>query len=108
MNNRWKPISLSLGGPLVSHLLFANDDLLFCKATEEQARLVAATLDDFCLVSSLKVNLGKSRFVSSSQVGEELATCLEEFLGICKAKFVDKLVNITNKFKLVVKIVVTN
>lgn len=50
VNNRWKPISLSLGGPLVSHLLFANDDLLFCKATEEQARLVAATLDDFCLL----------------------------------------------------------
>nr|KYP73210.1 hypothetical protein KK1_005825 [Cajanus cajan] len=34
----WKPIQLSPGGLPLSHLFFADDILLFCQASEDQAR----------------------------------------------------------------------
>lgn len=33
-HNQWKPIRLVRGGPLISHLAFANDVLLFAEASE--------------------------------------------------------------------------
>jgi len=35
----WKPIQVSKGGPQLSHILFADDVMLFCKASTEQVKV---------------------------------------------------------------------
>nr|KYP39451.1 Putative ribonuclease H protein At1g65750 family [Cajanus cajan] len=58
----WKPIQLSPRGLPLSHLLFADDILLFCQASKDQTRLVASILEEFSRSSSLRFNLTKSKF----------------------------------------------
>nr|KYP65031.1 Transposon TX1 uncharacterized [Cajanus cajan] len=78
----WKPIQLSPGGLPLSHLFFADDILLFCQASEDQARLVAPLLEEFSRSPGLRVNLTKSKFVSSRRVSQRRIDTLEGLLGI--------------------------
>lgn len=41
----------------MSHLFFANDLVLFCKASSEQVKVVRDTMALFCSVSGHKINL---------------------------------------------------
>nr|KYP51246.1 Putative ribonuclease H protein At1g65750 family [Cajanus cajan] len=78
----WKPIQLSPGGLSLSHLFFADDILLFCQASDDQAHLVASTLEELSRSSGLRVNLTKSKFVSSRRVSLRRIDTLEGLLGI--------------------------
>ena len=58
-------IGVSAGRSLmVSHLLFADDTLIFCDANIDQMLILRTMLIWFEAVSSLKVNLGKSKLVA--------------------------------------------
>ncbi|CAJ2665276.1 unnamed protein product [Trifolium pratense] len=46
-DNCWKPIRVSKNGPCFSHLFFADDVLLFSKATCSQGRLMANLFNNF-------------------------------------------------------------
>jgi hypothetical protein len=48
----------------ISHLLFADDTLVFCGASRDQVQDMSNLLVCFELVSGLKVNLAKSVIVS--------------------------------------------
>jgi hypothetical protein len=54
----------------VSHLLFADDTLVFCGANESQIRHVGALLVCFEAVAGLKVNLSKSSLILVGLLGE--------------------------------------
>ncbi|KAA3464882.1 LINE-1 reverse transcriptase isogeny [Gossypium australe] len=57
---RWEPVKLSRSGPAISHLFFADDLVIFCKAHIDQARLLKSILDQFCDVSGHKISTRKS------------------------------------------------
>jgi len=45
----WQPIYLSREGPLISHLFFFADDvLLFAKASTSHMQLMIKVVSDFC------------------------------------------------------------
>ena len=44
----WLPIHQTRQGPAVSHFLFVDDVLMFCKTKKSQDRVVMETLDNFC------------------------------------------------------------
>ena len=46
--NRWKPIIFKKWGPIISHLFFAEDLILFAKALVSQAQIIKQCLDLFC------------------------------------------------------------
>lgn len=65
----------------ISHLLFADDTLIFCDAVSGQIQALRAVLLCFEAVSGLKVNLGKSELVPVGEVNNIIS--LTELLG-CK------------------------
>jgi len=62
----------------VSHLLFADDTLIFCDPVVDQVRDLRCLLLCFEAFSGLRINLSKSEMVPVGEVGdvEELATIL--------------------------------
>ena len=56
-------------GLSVTHLLFANETILFCDASREQLLYIKMVLIFFEVVISLKVNIGKSGIVPIGEVG---------------------------------------
>ena len=62
----------------ISHLLFADDTLVFCGANFDQVRSIKALLVSFEAVSNLKVNLAKSSLISVGDVDnlDDLANIL--------------------------------
>jgi len=62
----WDPIQISANGPHISHLLFADDVLLFTKAKNSQLRFLIDMFSRFSQASELKINLSKSRAFYSS------------------------------------------
>lgn len=51
VSGQWKAFKVGRDGPEVSHLMFANDLLLFREATVSQMRCVLEYLEDFCCMS---------------------------------------------------------
>jgi hypothetical protein len=58
--------------PPISHLFFVDDVILFAKATNSQAKIIADILQHFSNCSGLKVNIMKSKvlFSSSTRMGK--------------------------------------
>ena len=61
---------------VISHLLYADDTLIFCEADKDQLKFLSWTLMWFETVSSLKINLNKSEIIPIELVAnvEELAS----------------------------------
>ncbi|XP_068328277.1 uncharacterized protein [Pyrus communis] len=53
-------VKIGGSGPVISHLFFADDTLLFLRADVKNCRNLKHMLDKFCMASGQKVNLEKS------------------------------------------------
>lgn len=73
----WDPIHLSPNGPQLSHLLFADDVLLFTNAKNSQLHFIANMFESFSQALGLKINLAKYRaFFSIGTAREKLIVSL--------------------------------
>ena len=79
---QWKPVKTSRNGPPVSNLAFADDLILFCEATVDQARVMQRCLDSFCAASGSKVSIDKSRIYFSANTDSEARHEICECLGM--------------------------
>jgi hypothetical protein len=53
---KWEGIKVGKNGPMISHLMFADDLLLFGEATEEQMECMINSLNNFCSMSGQEVS----------------------------------------------------
>ncbi|XP_010473926.1 PREDICTED: uncharacterized protein LOC104753360 [Camelina sativa] len=90
VNKQWKPISLSRGGPQLSHICFADDLILFAEASVAQIRVLRSVLEQFCGASGQKVSLEKSKIFFSNNVSRELGKLISEESGIKSTKDLGK------------------
>ena len=76
-------------GVRISHLLFANDTILFCDASREQLLSIRLALSCFQAFTGLKVNVGKSEIVLVREVYNlaELASILHCRVGSLPMKY---------------------
>jgi len=51
---------VAASAPMVSHLLFTDDSLLFFKANRESAETVMDVLNSYCQASGQRINMDKS------------------------------------------------
>ncbi|KAL4370603.1 hypothetical protein AHAS_Ahas06G0082300 [Arachis hypogaea] len=65
LDGEWKPIGVGRDGPKISHLMFADDLLLFAEATQDQMATIKGVLETFCNASGLKINEDKTAIVFS-------------------------------------------
>ncbi|CAL1369363.1 unnamed protein product [Linum trigynum] len=78
----WKPLRLSKEGPMLSHLFFADDLILFAEAESAQIRIVKQCLDEFCHSSGKRVNYSKSMMFVSANIERRSARRLAHRAGI--------------------------
>ena len=52
-------VKASVRGPVVTHVMYADDIVLFSKATKKDAEILAKFLDKYCEWSGQNLNRGK-------------------------------------------------
>lgn len=75
-------IQFGNNGPLVSHLYFTEDSLLFAKATESNAQAVMNILHAYWITSGQLVNFQKSFLYFSKRVNDNVRSALNGMLGV--------------------------
>jgi hypothetical protein len=93
-DGNWKPMRAGRNGPQISHLMFADDVILFGQATTENMEAVLEVLQTFCAMSGQRVNYDKSsiffsrnveantRHALSAKSGLKETTRLGNYLGV--------------------------
>ncbi|KAL0006038.1 hypothetical protein SO802_013599 [Lithocarpus litseifolius] len=74
-------VKTSKSGPAFSHLFFADDLVLFAKATPENCYTIKGVLQEFCSKSGQVVSEAKSRIYFSPNVDPDLRDYLVNILG---------------------------
>ncbi|KAL9667532.1 hypothetical protein QQ045_001893 [Rhodiola kirilowii] len=70
------------GAPVVTHLMFADDCMLFLKAKSESIRWIRDMLKRYEAISGQKINYTKSEAVGSKNMPQEMCRTLEETLQV--------------------------
>ena len=65
-NGRLHGVSISRYAPIISHLLLADDSLLFCQNKQEEVQVISDVLKLYAVASSQCINLEKSSIFFSS------------------------------------------
>src|ERR1044072_1409032 len=76
--------------PTISHLLFADDSIIFSRATQEEAETISSILNFFEDASGQKINLDKSQLSFSRNVADTSIDQLSELLGVKAVDSYDK------------------
>ena len=74
--------SICRNGPRVSHLFFADDSVLFCRATKAECQIILDVLSIYEKGSGQKINKDKTCIFFSSNTEPELQTCIQQVLAV--------------------------
>ena len=68
--------------PAISHLLFADDSMFFCKANKEECKTILRILKDYEAISGQQINFQKSSIQFGHKIHESSRQKLRDILGI--------------------------
>lgn len=83
-DGKWNPIRLSRLGLILSHLLFVNDLVIFCKVELEQAYLLKGILKHFCEFSRHDISARKVLCIFPKELRLIYVFRLVSYLGFRK------------------------
>ncbi|XP_052488035.1 uncharacterized protein LOC105772073 [Gossypium raimondii] len=96
MENRVRGVKASKSRPPVSHLLFADDCLLFGEATERSSIYLKQILHNYEVCSGQKVNFSKSTIFFSSNSQEEERRTITRVLGVRRSDNMERYLGLPN------------
>jgi hypothetical protein len=91
---RWKTLRAGRNGPVVSHLMFADDLLLFGEATENQMDCVMNILTKFCSMSGQEVSYEKTSILFSKNVSRQIRNKLVQKSGFRETTHLGKYLGV--------------
>lgn len=80
--NDIKGIAACRTGPSISHLFFADNSLLFTRATEKDGRSIMKILKEYEQASGQLVNIQKSSIFFSPNSSSDLKESIHEIIGV--------------------------
>ena len=83
-------VTVCAGAPIINHLLFTDDSLLFGKASVAECLTIQSILSNYEAASGQQVNLAKSSIVFSKGVADIDRSMLAEVLGVVVVEKHDK------------------
>ncbi|KAL9679594.1 hypothetical protein QQ045_017460 [Rhodiola kirilowii] len=75
-------IKICRNAPVITHLMFADDSMMFLKVREDSIRWISDLLNRYEAISGQKVNLAKSEVVCSKSVTESVRQAIVNRLGM--------------------------
>jgi hypothetical protein len=88
--NRIKGIKIAHGAPEITHLLFADDSLMFCRATKEDITYLHQIINNYQMASGQLVNVHKSEMMFSRHVKQETRTIIHQILPMQRVEYFSK------------------
>lgn len=79
---QWHPSKFKNKQPQISHLLFADDILLFSKANTHSIHAINIVLTKFCIISGMKINFDKLKAWFSRTAAHSTIHILQNTLNI--------------------------
>jgi hypothetical protein len=76
--------------PLINHLLFADDSLLFIKANSDGVRGISSVLDSYCHALGQPINLSKSSIFFSKGCPQTVKDEAKNILNVPNESLSDK------------------
>lgn len=87
-------VTISRYGPSVSHLLFADDSILYSKASMEKARKSDTTPKNYGEASGQRINLHESSLIFSYNTPRNLRSSIAALLHISQVDILDKFLGL--------------
>ncbi|MEX5533340.1 hypothetical protein, partial [Pseudomonas syringae] len=75
-------IQVARSAPCISHLFFADDSLIFSRATKEEADCLMNAIRDYERASGQLVNLDKSEISFSRNVPQNMMEMIRDRMGV--------------------------
>ena len=75
-------VSLCKEGPKITHLFFADDSLLFCRANDTDCQIVMNILTMYEETSGQKINRGKTQLFFSTNTQEDIKNRVKDLVGV--------------------------
>lgn len=75
-------LEIARGAPSVSHLLYADDSMFYCKNTDEELNSIRSILHEYSLASGQRINYQKSSIYFGKNIPEESREDIKRKLGI--------------------------
>ena len=82
--------SLNRGGPKLTHLLFADDSILFCRSNRSECQKLLEILALYESLSGKKINRGKTSIFFSKSTIKAMRIDIKEALGVPEILHYDK------------------
>ena len=93
----WNLVKTSQGGLAFSHLMFADDIVLFAKADQINCSTIREVLDEFCRKAGQTISVAKSRVYFSPNVDREARESFCNMLGFASTSNIGKYLGIPLK-----------
>ena len=81
-NGNIRGVSICQNRPKLTHLLFANDSVIFCKAKESECQCLFDILAKYESASGQQINRTKTTLFFSKSTFEEMQTSIKNMLGV--------------------------